>query len=283
MNRPPPLKTPLLNRSSLQSRPVQGAASISMPDSSTATEPSPSADDVVVVLLIDLAPGCLLWGWSRVVFGKRLLRKVRGLRFAKAMGSGEGGGFGLWPSATRQSLFAVFDGQAAAEHFLAASPTVAAYRAHSRECCVALLRATSSRGSWDGSVISVTAVTAVNAVDAVITDGEPAFAAPVAVLTRASIRPSRAWKFWRHSPASEHALAQAAGCRLAAGMGEAPLLRQATFSVWDRQADMDAYARQGPHLEAIRAAQREGYFSESMFVRFQVLQLQGVFQGRRHG
>jgi len=262
---------------------VQGAASISMPDSSTATEPSPSADDVVVVLLIDLAPGSLLWGWSRVVFGKRLLRKVRGLRFAKAMGSGEGGGFGLWPSATRQSLFAVFDGQAAAEHFLAASPTVAAYRAHSRECCVALLRATSSRGSWDGSVISVTAVTAVNAVDAVITDGEPAFAAPVAVLTRASIRPSRAWKFWRHSPASEHALAQAAGCRLAAGMGEAPLLRQATFSVWDRQADMDAYARQGPHLEAIRAAQREGYFSESMFVRFQVLQLQGVFQGRRHG
>ena len=248
-----------------------------MPSTPLATASAASiapADDVVVLLLIDLAPGSLLWGWSRVVFGQRLLRKVRGLRFAKAMGSGEGGGFGLWPSATRQSLFAVFDGQAAAEDFLAESPTVAAYRAHARECCVALLRATSSRGRWDGIGIAVTAVTALN---------EAAGAAPVAALTRASIRPMRAWRFWRHSPASEHALAQADGCRLAAGMGEAPVLRQATFSVWDCQADMDAYARQGPHLEAIQAAQREGYFSESMFVRFQVLRLEGQFKGQTHG
>ena len=105
----------------------------------------------------------------------------------------------------------------------------------------------------------------------------------MAALTRASIRLSRAWKFWRHSPASEHALGQAVGCRLAAGMGEAPLLRQATFSVWDCQADMDAYARAGPHLDAIRAARREGYFSESMFVRFKVLRLEGQFKGRPHG
>jgi spheroidene monooxygenase len=232
---------------------------------------SPTADDVVVLVLIDLAPGSLLWGWSRVIFGNRVLRNVRGLRFAKAMGSGEDGGFGLWPSATRQSLLAVFDGEPAAADFLAASPTMAAYRAHARECCVAVLRATSSRGCWGGSSIAVTAAP------------EAAGAAPVAALTRASIRLSRAWKFWRHSPASEHALGQAIGCRLAAGMGEAPLLRQATFSVWDRQADMDAYARSGPHLDAIRAAQREGYFSESMFVRFKVLRLEGRFNGRPHG
>ena len=245
-----------------------------------AADGSMGTDDVVVVVLIDLAPGGLLWGWSRVVFGSRLLRKVPGLRFAKAMGSGEEGGFGLRPSATRQSLLAVFDGQAAAEDFLAASPTMNAYRAHARECCVAVLRATSCRGRWNGSSIAVTAVTANTAVTGASDVDD---AAPVAALTRASIRPSRAWKFWRQSPASEQALAQSAGCRLAAGMGEAPLLRQATFSVWDRQSDMDAYARQGPHLEAIRAAQREGYFSESMFVRFKVLRLEGQFQGRRHG
>lgn len=286
MNRSAPLPPPNLTRSAVEPlRPVD-SASIGMPSTPLATAPTapiaPIAhtDDVVVLLLIDLAPGSLLWGWSRVVFGQRLLRKVRGLRFAKAMGSGQGGGFGLWPSATRQSLFAVFDGQAAAEEFLSASPTVAAYRAHARECCVALLRATASRGRWDGTSIAVTAGTADTADTAV---KEAGGAAPVAALTRASIRPTRAWKFWRHSPASEHALAQADGCRLAAGMGEAPLLRQATFSVWDRQADMDAYARQGPHLEAIRAAQREAYFSESMFVRFKVLRLEGQFKGQAHG
>lgn len=280
MNRPAPLPPSNLARSTLESHSTADSVPTSTRTALPAGEPSAHSDDVVVVLLIDLAPGSLLWGWSRVVFGKRLLRHVRGLRFAKAMGSGEGGGFGLWPSATRQSLFAVFDGEAAAEDFLATSPTMAAYRAHSRECCVALLRATSCRGCWDGSSIAVTASTATTAVsDAPETAG----AAPVAALTRASIRLSRAWKFWRYSPASEHALAQAAGCRLAAGMGEAPLLRQATFSIWDRQADMDAYARQGPHLEAIRAAQRENFFSESMFVRFKVLRLEGRFKGQPHG
>jgi spheroidene monooxygenase len=60
------------------------------------------------------------------------------------------------------------------------------------------------------------------------------------------------------------------GCRLAVGLGEAPLLRQATFSLWDSTAAMDAYARSGAHLEAIRHAYRDHYFTESMFVRFAV-------------
>jgi len=67
------------------------------------------------------------------------------------------------------------------------------------------------------------------------------------------------------------------------GLGEAPLLRQATFSLWRDQAAMDAYARSGAHLGAIRAAHGEGFFSESMFVRFVPLQICGVWQGHRHG
>jgi spheroidene monooxygenase len=270
MNRPVPLPKSTPVRPVVASLGTLDRVAALAPATLPVGRPSPDADDVVVLVLIDLAPGSLLWGWSRVVLGNRLLREVRGLRFAKAMGSGEDGGFGLWPSATRQSLLAVFDGEHAAEDFLTASPTMAAYRAHARECCIAVMRATSSRGRWGGSSVAVTAA------------AEDVGAAPVAALTRASIRFSRAWKFWRHSPASEHAIAQAVGCRLAVGMGEAPLLRQATFSVWDRQTDMDAYARTGPHLDAIRAAQHEGYFSESMFVRFKVLRLEGQFKGRLH-
>jgi hypothetical protein len=226
-------------------------------------------DHVAVLLLIDLAPGALAWGWSRVVFGRWCLRGVPGLCFAKALGSGHDGGFGLRPSKTRQGLFLLFASEDSADRFLADSPTLLGYRRHARELCIAKLRATSSRGSWGGQSIAVTATPAPDGV--------------VAALTRASIRPSRAWAFWRHSPASETSLAQAAGCRLAAGIGEAPVLRQATFSVWDSQAHMDAYARQGAHLQAIHASRREGYFNESMFVRFKVLQLSGSFKGVRHG
>ena len=69
-------------------------------------------------------------------------------------------------------------------------------------------------------------------------------------------------------------------CLLAMGLGEAPLLRQATFSLWDSAAAMDAYARTGAHLDAIRAAWKHQFFSESMFVRFVPLQLQGQWKGR---
>jgi spheroidene monooxygenase len=102
-------------------------------------------------------------------------------------------------------------------------------------------------------------------------------------LTRASIHPLRALAFWRKAPPAEASLAQAPGCLLAAGLGEAPVLRQATFSIWDSVAAMDAYARSGAHLAAIQAAHREGYFSESMFVRFVPLAMQGRWKGVVYG
>lgn len=234
----------------------------------TAASGAPAADAVAVLLLVELSAGALLWGWSRVVLGALPLRKVPGLRFAKALGSGHRGGFGLRPSLRRQGLFALFDSEASADAFIDASPLVQAYRAHAAELCIAKLRATSSRGSWSGQGIDVTAA--------------PASSGLVASLTRASIRPHKVLAFWRRSPGAEIALAQAKGCLLAMGLGEAPLLRQATFSVWQCQAAMDAYARSGAHLAAIRAAQGQGHFSESMFVRFALLQLSGRWNGRMY-
>jgi spheroidene monooxygenase len=225
-------------------------------------------DDVIVLLLAELAPGALLWGWSRIVLRSWPLRRLSGLRFARALGSGQRGGFGLKPSLSRQGLFTVFDGEAAADAFLAGD-IVGAYRAHAAELCVVKLRATSCRGSWGGQSIGVSAT-----VEAGL---------PVAALTRASIRPRKALRFWRRSPPAEAALERAEGCILAMGLGEAPLLRQATFSVWESQAAMDAYARSGAHLEAIRASLQDGWFSESMFVRFTPLQLRGRWKGRHHG
>ena len=102
----------------------------------------------------------------------------------------------------------------------------------------------------------------------------------MAALTRGSVRVSRLWPFWRHSPATQASVAAAPGCELAMGLGEAPLLRQATFSLWRDQAAMDGYARSGPHLQAIRAAAQGGHLSESMFVRFVPSAIVGTWKGR---
>ena len=99
-------------------------------------------------------------------------------------------------------------------------------------------------------------------------------------LVRASIRISKAAAFWSKAPAAQNSLAQHPGCLLAIGLGEAPLLRQATFSVWESAASMDAYARTGSHLEAIKAAGAGRYFSEDMFVRFRPLAAFGTRRGK---
>jgi spheroidene monooxygenase len=224
---------------------------------------------VAVVVLVDLHPHARWWGWMRLALGARALGRVPGLGFAKVLGSGAGGGFGLQASGTHRGLFLVFDDEAHARQFITASPVLGEWRRHARECCVALLRACASKGSWDGARMSVTA--------------EPPDTGPILALTRAAILARHAWSFWRLAPPAEVALKTAAGCVMAIGLGEAPVLRQATFSLWQNAAAMDAYARSGAHQQAIRTAYAGGYFKESMFLRFVPLAIDGTWQGVRHG
>lgn len=224
-------------------------------------------DHVVVLVLAAWRPQALAWGVMRLVLGAWPLRRTAGLLFSRVMGSGRDGGFVLRPGLDHHGLFLLFDGEAAAQAFIQRSEVLAAYRDHAREMCVITLRASSSRGRWAGRSVAVTV--------------SPPEGGPVAALTRGSVRLSRLWSFWRHSPAAQASVAQASGCEIAMGLGEAPLLRQATFSLWRDQAAMDAYARAGAHLNAIRAAAQGEHLSESMFVRLVPLRIEGSWKGRR--
>lgn len=219
-----------------------------------------------VIVLVDIKPESKLWGFLRFVIGRFSMIGIPGLRFFKVLGSGKNGGFGLRPSATRQGLFSVFDTEAQADNFLHHSKAVAGYRRHAREFFSATLEAYSSKGTWSGNSITIST--------------EEPVSGPIAALTRASIRLSKASEFWSKSPPAEASLAKAQGCLLAVGLGEAPLLRQATFSIWESVDAMNRYARTGAHMEAIQASLSGQHFSESMFVRFKPISPQGIWQGR---
>jgi hypothetical protein len=238
--------------------------------------PHALATDTVVLLLVDFERASRLWGWSRLVRGPAALRREAGLRWCKVLGSGHEGGFGLKPSGTRQGLFCVFDSDANARAFIERSPIVHAYRHRAREFAALRLAPFSCRGAWNGRTVIPSIASPLAA------PGSSAYQGPIAALTRGSIRPAAAAAFWKHTPASQAALADTAGCLLAVGLGEAPVFRQATFSVWQSLAHMDAYARQGAHRDAARAAADQRFFTESMFVRFVPLSMQGTWKGRHH-
>lgn len=232
---------------------------------------------VVVVLLADFLRQHQGWGWLRLVAGATPYKDVPGLTMAKVMGSGHGGGFSLRPSATHQGLICTFSHLDRARQFLD-SPLVQAYRSRARECWSGILSVQSARGHWDKQAWQPSSPEALGEVQM----ADAAWAAPFAVLTRASIVPTKAMAFWRYAPAAQAELTHAPGCLLAMGLGEAPLVRQCTFSLWQDTAAMLQYAQHGAHQTASAAAYRHQFFSESLFVRMQVLQMAGVWQGRSY-
>jgi hypothetical protein len=245
-----------------------GAAARSV-EMTEATAASSFSKNVVVLILVDIKSDSKWWGFGRYVFSRFSLRDVVGLQFFKMLGSGYEGGFGLRPSSSRQALFCVFVDRASADAFLYKSELVEKYKRHSREFFSVQLLPFSAKGTWAGQSLGIAA--------------EVKQGCPVAALTRASIRPSKARQFWKKQPASERSLELAAGCLIATGVGEAPFFRQATFTVWESVAHMDAYARTGAHMEAIKASARGGFFSESMFVRFVPQGMSGVYKGKVFG
>ena len=222
---------------------------------------------LTTITIFTLRPGQRRWGLAQMGTSPRQLQRVPGLRFFQLLGSGAANGFGVLPNLDRYGFLAVWDTPAAATAF-AASALWAGYQRRSRETWTAELAPLRSHGLWNGT----------NPFDY---QGEAASeAGPVAVLTRASIRLRRSWRFWGYVEPTSRALADAPGVRLAIGLGELPLVRQATFSVWESAAAMQQYAyRDARHREVIQLTRREGWYSEELFARFGILRSYGTVDG----
>jgi spheroidene monooxygenase len=226
-------------------------------------------NQTAVLVLVDIAPDSFLWGLSRYVIGRFSLYNIPGLQFFKVLGSGFEGGFSTKPSLHKQGLFCVFDSEQHAKQFRAHSNLVQAYMNHSREFFAVTLNAFSTRGSWANTQLDITAKAPVSG--------------PIASLTRASIKPLKANAFWKKAQPAEVSINQSAGVILSAGLGEAPYLRQATFTIWKDETALNTYAQQGAHLAAIKAAYGQQYFSESMFTRFTPSDMEGAWRGKHYG
>ena len=227
---------------------------------------------LTTLTLITLRPGASVarWALGQMATAPPRLRRVAGLRFCQLLGSGAANGFGFWPNLRRYGLLATWADAADAAAFFAGHPVWAAYQQRSTETWTAELAPLQAHGAWNGT----------NPFGE--TTGPPAPAeGPVAVLTRASIRLRRAPRFWRYVEPTSRALAGTEGLRLAIGLGELPLVRQATVSIWESVAAMQQYAyRDARHREVIQLTRREGWYSEELFARFRVLSSQGTVDGQ---
>ncbi len=208
------------------------------------------------------------WAFKQMRLGHQVLSKVAGQHFYKLLGSGGGNGFALWPDLGTYVLLQSWEKQEDHERFTQSNQWFANYKKRSRELGFARLAAFKAHGTWNGKEpFSKQA-------------GSPD-ASLMAVLTRASIKRSLLHKFWRYVPKVSQHLSGFDGLLLAKGVGEVPLMEQATLSIWESEKLMQFFAyRDKQHARVVKKTRELNWYSEELFARFEVQELSGTYKGR---
>jgi hypothetical protein len=206
------------------------------------------------------------------------LRATPGLRFARLLGTGTGAAatgadlarsalFAVWESADALAAFEQEHENGAGVGWFGAR--AARVRARGGEVYTLRLALLSGHGRWGGRDVL-----------ADLAPAPPPGEGPVAVLTRATVRPSRWHRFRAARPPVSAELAAAPGLRAAVAIGEAPVGLQATFSLWTDAAAVSAFARSPRHRDVVRRTRRENWYGEELFARFTPLGSAGTWDGR---
>ena len=107
----------------------------------------------------------------------------------------------------------------------------------------------------------------------------PVHEGPVAILTRATIRFSKLKAFWKNVNGVAAEDGRCRGFITSIGIGELPLIKQATFSIWQSMEAMKQFAYQDPrHLEVIKKTRQGRWYREDMFVRFKPIKTIGTIK-----
>jgi len=208
-----------------------------------------------------------LWAFSQMGLAKPALRAIPDLQFFKLMGTGSGAGFSTRPNFGVYTLLAEWPSLEIARDRISSAKGLEGYRKTSDRMATLYLEPVSTRGRWDGHVFPVDE-----------SAGQQTL--PVVAMTRASIRPSKLIRFWSKVPAISATVEAEKTRQFMIGTGEIPWLHQVTLSIWHSVEAMEKFSRtSATHGEAVRCAYQGDWFSEYCFTRFNLLAVDGQWQG----
>ncbi|MBV0914132.1 spheroidene monooxygenase [Anianabacter salinae] len=204
------------------------------------------------------------WVLGQMGAARLSLRGQAGLGTFKLCGTGTGEGFTPVPNFSVWGILATWDSTEAATRATKTAAPFSRWAAQSTECWTVILSALSARGRWAGTEP--------------FSPGDDPGGGPLAVLTRATLRPSAIPRFWGAEPPISGAIGSNPDVLFKIGVGEVPWVQQATFSIWPDAASMTRFAHaDGPHARAIRQVRDGGWFREELYARFRVVGTHGAW------
>tara|TARA_B110000091_G_scaffold141840_1_gene151473 strand:+ start:1497 stop:2183 length:687 start_codon:yes stop_codon:yes gene_type:complete len=190
------------------------------------------------------------------------LNAIDGLTFFKPLGTGSGNGFSIKPDFSTFGFVTVFETEEQANNFTV-SNNIEKYKKTASNFSIVFMKTIKSHGKWSKQ-------------NPFKSSKELDKKKPVAVITRATIKPKLAYKFWKHVPAVSKSMDAYKELLYSKGIGEFPLLMQATFSIWSSADAMMNYAYSNPkHAEMVKKTRELNWYSEELFARFEPYRTEG--------
>jgi len=184
--------------------------------------------------------------------------KHTGLVFSKHLGVGAGNGFSVWPDFSMYAFLGVFESQNASDDFFETNVRWSTLKSQTIEIIGWDALAIKGHGTWNTN----------NPFEIVTDPGQ----GPILVLTRASIVWYKSVLFWLNVSHASKYLSSKEGLLFAKGVGEFPLLEQATLSLWESEEILDSFAyKSKEHAPMIKKTRALKWYSEEMFVRMRVI------------
>ena len=198
----------------------------------------------------------------RMAIDRTLLRRSKGVTFAKLLGCGKGETFTPTDAdPTRWGCLVVIS-----QNELAAldnSSTIQAWRTKS----VSEFRV----------VLDPIASTGMLSKQKPFQPSAPTdFEGQVVAITRARIKASQTMRFFKSVPPVTASLHSSPGLISTIGIGEAPIGLQGTFSLWESMQAIKDFAYKGAaHQKAIAQTAEFDWYAEELFARFAVREIRG--------
>lgn len=207
-----------------------------------------------------------LWAFAMMGVARGAMNRIPNIGFWKLCGSGTGEGFTPVPNTGVYAILATWPDEATARARTANATVFRKYHDRADESWTVFLATSSARGNWSGETPFEE------------TPGEPT--GPLAALTRATVKPSAALKFWARVPDISNVIGDDPNVLFKIGIGEVPWMQQVTFSIWPSKSAMNNFARKdGPHAQAIKAVRDGNWFREELYARFSVTGDAGTWGG----